>query len=198
MRIASSAPSPRIVAIDGAPQPCRLDAHDRIELRIEFGVAAQHVDADRIGLDAVALALQHRLDDEAQKRAELRRAIEIVARRSCVRAEPGPRPGPADCWSLRPSFWESPDEPRSGSLIGQSCRGRNFGQGRACLCRHNTTSKPRGMRRKWLPGQPAMPSAPPAPCRHTGKLPRSPAATVAHAGDRAATKKEGSHAFAGH
>ena len=58
-----------VIAVDSPPQPRRLDPHDRIELRIEFGVAAQHVDADRIGLDAVALALQHRLDDEAQKRA---------------------------------------------------------------------------------------------------------------------------------
>jgi hypothetical protein len=79
---------PRVIAIDGAAQPRRLDADDRIELRIEFGVAAQHVDADRIGLNAVALALQHRLDNEAQECAQLRRAIEIVARRHAFELGP--------------------------------------------------------------------------------------------------------------
>ena len=69
----------RVIALDGAPQPRRLDPHDRIELRVELGVAPEHLDADGVGFDAVGLAVQHRLDDEAQERAELRRAAEHVA-----------------------------------------------------------------------------------------------------------------------
>jgi hypothetical protein len=43
-----------VIAIDRAPQPRRLDAHDRIDLRIEAGVAAQHLDADRVALQPPA------------------------------------------------------------------------------------------------------------------------------------------------
>src|SRR5580692_254006 len=55
---------------------------------------------------------------------------------------------------------------------------------------HNTTSNPLGMRRKWC-RRASWQLPPAAPCRHTGKLPRSPPVTIAHAGDRAATKERG-------
>ena len=74
-----------LLALDavGALEPSERDEMERHVATCAAcrQLAAQYVDADRIGLDAVALALQHRLDDETQKRAELRRAIEIVARR---------------------------------------------------------------------------------------------------------------------
>ena len=79
MMIGSVGAGARVIALDRAPQPGRLDPHDRIELRVELGVAAEHLDADGVGLDAVGLAVQHRLDDEAQESAKLRRAAEHVA-----------------------------------------------------------------------------------------------------------------------
>ena len=69
----------RVIAFDRAPQPGRFDPYDRIELRVELGVAPQHLDTDGVGLDAVGLAVQHRFDDEAQERAELWRTAEHVA-----------------------------------------------------------------------------------------------------------------------
>ena len=45
----------RIVALDRPPQSRRLDPHDGIGLRIEALAAAQRLDRDRVGLDALAL-----------------------------------------------------------------------------------------------------------------------------------------------
>jgi len=64
---------------DGTAQARRLDAHDRIDLRIELGVSSQHLDTNGVGLDPVALALQDGLNDEAQKGPKLDRAAEYVA-----------------------------------------------------------------------------------------------------------------------
>ena len=71
---------PRIVACHRAPQAGRLDADDRIDLRIESGIAAERLDADRIALEAGAVAGQRFFDNEAQERAELRRAAKGLAR----------------------------------------------------------------------------------------------------------------------
>ncbi len=53
-----------------APQPPGLDAHDRIELRIEGPVAPEHLNADGIGLDAVLPAFQRLLDDIGEEIGE--------------------------------------------------------------------------------------------------------------------------------
>ena len=68
-----------VIAFDRSPQPGRFDADDRIELRVELGVAPQHLDTDGVGLDAAGSAVQHRLDDETQESAKLGRAAEHVA-----------------------------------------------------------------------------------------------------------------------
>src|SRR5271163_1360268 len=73
-----------VIAIDGPAQPGRLDPHDRIDLRIELGVAPEDFNADRIGLDTAAVAREHRFDDEAKESAELRRAAEDATRGHAV------------------------------------------------------------------------------------------------------------------
>jgi hypothetical protein len=72
-------PRSRVIALDRAPQPRRLDPHDRIDLGIELDVSPEHFDANGVGFDAVSLAAQNRLNDKAKKRAELRRTAEHVA-----------------------------------------------------------------------------------------------------------------------
>ena len=62
-----------------AAQAHRLDAHDRIGLRIEIVGAPERLDRDGVALDAVGRAAQRRLDDVAQERDELRRAAECFA-----------------------------------------------------------------------------------------------------------------------
>jgi hypothetical protein len=69
----------RVVAFEGPAQAGRLHAHDRIDLRIEPGAALERLDRDDVALDAVAVAVQHRFDDEAEKRGELRRRTHDVA-----------------------------------------------------------------------------------------------------------------------
>ena len=63
----------RIIALQRAPQAGCLDAHDRIDLRIEARVAPQRLDADRITLEGCAAPAEGHVDDETQKGAELRR-----------------------------------------------------------------------------------------------------------------------------
>ncbi len=64
------------VVLDEAPaQPSRLDAHQCIGLRVEIGGAPEHLDADRIALQALAGAGQRLLDDEAQ---EIRRSFGLL------------------------------------------------------------------------------------------------------------------------
>ena len=48
----------QIVTLERAPEVTGLDADDRIRLRIEGYIAAEHFDGDRIGLDAVAPSRQ--------------------------------------------------------------------------------------------------------------------------------------------
>ena len=70
---------PRIIASDGAAQARRLDAYDRIDLRIEGHVASQHLDADGVALQPLAVAAQHRFDDEQEEGGELPRTGEDIA-----------------------------------------------------------------------------------------------------------------------
>ena len=65
-------------SMDDAGAPA--DADDRVDLWIESGIAAERLDADRIALEAGAAAGQRFFDDEAQERAELRRAAKGLAR----------------------------------------------------------------------------------------------------------------------
>ena len=69
-----------VVARERAAQPHRLNAHDRIGLRIEIVGAPERLDRDGVALDAVGGAAQRRFDDIAKERDELRRAAERFAR----------------------------------------------------------------------------------------------------------------------
>ena len=62
--------------IERAPQPAGLDAHDRIVLRIEIGVAAERVGGNAVSLDAFCAPGQRLVDHEAKKLRELRRFVE--------------------------------------------------------------------------------------------------------------------------
>ncbi len=56
------------VILDQSPaQTARLDAHQRIGLRVEIGGPAEHLDADRVTLQPLTGAGQRLLDDEAQE-----------------------------------------------------------------------------------------------------------------------------------
>ena len=60
-------PAGQIVALERAPEMAGFDAHDRIGLRVERGVPAEHLDGDGIGLDAVAAPGKRFLHDIAQE-----------------------------------------------------------------------------------------------------------------------------------
>jgi hypothetical protein len=69
----------RVIACERAAQPCRLDTHDRVGLRIEILRPPERLDRDGVALDAILRAAQPRLDDVAQERHELRRSAERLA-----------------------------------------------------------------------------------------------------------------------
>jgi len=125
--------SDRWSAATVSPRPGRSDrAADRIWRR---GATRRR---RSYSLDAVALPCS---TDSTTKRknAPARRAIEIVARRHAFELGPTSS-GPADCWSLRPSFWESQMNP-SGvidwTIVPQSqlCQG-----GPVCAAQYHVRS----------------------------------------------------------
>ena len=59
-----------VVLVEPAAQPAGFDAHDRIEPRIVFLVALEHLDADRVLLQLIGFAGQRLFDDVAQQFAE--------------------------------------------------------------------------------------------------------------------------------
>ena len=61
----------RVVALEGSPQARCLDANDRVDLRVEAGIAPERLHRDRVALEARTATAQGLLDDEAQKGAEL-------------------------------------------------------------------------------------------------------------------------------
>src|SRR6185312_17316694 len=65
-------PFRRVVAAERAPQPGRLDPHDRVALRIEAVAAAEGLDADGVALEPWATARQRRLDHIAQEAGQSR------------------------------------------------------------------------------------------------------------------------------
>ena len=69
----------RIVALQRAAQAHRLDAHDRIVLRIEIVTTPERFDGNRIALDAILAAAQRGFDHVAQKRNELGTCAKRVA-----------------------------------------------------------------------------------------------------------------------
>ena len=73
-----------VVALQGAAQTHRLNADDRIVLRIEIVAAAKRFDGDRVTLDAILPAAQRGFDHIAQERDELRRGTERFAHGDAV------------------------------------------------------------------------------------------------------------------
>lgn len=61
------APGAGIVAGQGMAQPNRLDAHDRIDLRVEISTAAECFNGDGVGFEFLAIAHQRHFDDERKK-----------------------------------------------------------------------------------------------------------------------------------
>ena len=69
------------VVLDQAPaQATRLDAHQRIGLRVEVSGPAEHLDADRVTLQPLPVAGQRLFGDEAQ---EMRRAVRLLKVATC-------------------------------------------------------------------------------------------------------------------
>ncbi len=75
---------PGVVALERTAQPRRLDAHDRVDLRIEILRPPERFHPDGVAFDAAALAAQGRLHDEAQECGELRRGAEGLAREQAI------------------------------------------------------------------------------------------------------------------
>jgi hypothetical protein len=73
-----------VVSLQCAPQPRRLDAHDRIDLRVEAGIAPERLDADRVAFEARGAAAERGYDDVTQERAELGRGAEAFARENAI------------------------------------------------------------------------------------------------------------------
>ena len=69
----------KIVALRAAAQPARLDAHDRVALRVEAVVAIEGSDGDGVGLDPVATSGERLLDDVAQEASVSLRRVEVAA-----------------------------------------------------------------------------------------------------------------------
>lgn len=65
-----------IEAIERAAQPAGLNAHNGIDLRIEFRIASQRLDGNRVRLDVSAIAGQRPSDDELQEGFQLRSGAE--------------------------------------------------------------------------------------------------------------------------
>jgi len=65
------APAVRVIALQRATEPHRLDANDRIILRIEIVAAPQRLDRDGVALDALLGTAQRSLDHVAEKRDQL-------------------------------------------------------------------------------------------------------------------------------
>ena len=61
------APGAGIVAGQGVAQANRLDAHDRIDLRVEISTAAECFNGDGVGFEFLAIAHQRHFDDERKK-----------------------------------------------------------------------------------------------------------------------------------
>ncbi len=61
------APGSGIVAGQRLAQANRLDAHDRVDLRVEIGAAAKRFDRDGVGFEPLAVARQRHFDDERKK-----------------------------------------------------------------------------------------------------------------------------------
>ena len=69
-----------VVLDQAAAQAARLDADERIRLRVEVRRPAEHLDGDRVALQPVALAGERLLHDEAQKARRPRSLLEATAR----------------------------------------------------------------------------------------------------------------------
>ena len=62
-----------VITLNRPAESRRFDPNDRIKLRIEFDVAPEHLHSNRVGLDAVLLAVQRGFDDVTQESHELGR-----------------------------------------------------------------------------------------------------------------------------
>jgi hypothetical protein len=70
----------QVVAHQAAAQLACLDAHHRVVLRIDRGIAPEHVDRDGHALQPVGTAGQRLLDDELEKATVARRGVEMRTR----------------------------------------------------------------------------------------------------------------------
>lgn len=73
-----------VVFDEPPPQSSRFDTHERIGLRIEVGRAAEHFDGNRVTLEALAVAGERLLDDEAQELRRARGLLEVSAAEDAV------------------------------------------------------------------------------------------------------------------
>ena len=109
--------------LEPAAQPTGLDAHHRIRLWIEAFVAAEDLDPDGVGLDAIGASCKRFLDDVFQKAPELLRYREFRASDNVFKL------GTHGHW--RRSFRRSRGWQRAGSAHGHppianrsGCRGQ--------------------------------------------------------------------------
>ena len=73
-----------VVLDQAAPQAARLDADERVRLRIEVRRPAEHLDGDRVALQPVALAGERLLHDETQEARRARSLLEATARENAL------------------------------------------------------------------------------------------------------------------
>jgi hypothetical protein len=73
------APGAGIVAGQRLTQANRLDAHDRIDLRVEISTAAKGLDRNGVGFEFLAVAHQRHFDDERKKAGQAISVAEATA-----------------------------------------------------------------------------------------------------------------------
>ncbi len=74
----------RVIAVERAPQAPGLDAHQRIGVGVESGIAMKHLDGDPVTLEPRHTAGQRLVDQEAQHVAQSGRRRELVARQHAI------------------------------------------------------------------------------------------------------------------
>lgn len=79
---------PEVATLEATPQLARLDADDRIVLRVEVRVATEHPDGDGVGLQLARATGKRLLDHEAQEAPEPFRRDEPVAGEDALERTP--------------------------------------------------------------------------------------------------------------
>ena len=96
----------QVVSLEPAPEVTSLDSDNRIRLRVEGHVTAEHFDCDRIGLDTITATRQRLLHHMAEEAALATGCIEVRA------VEDQGKLGTTILWGepmLPPCGWFGPD-----------------------------------------------------------------------------------------